>query len=153
MISQRFQPRRGFTLLEMLMALILLTVFALVAGEVFSNSMRALRTSSDNHNQLNSFENMLARLRQDAWTARSMRVNDPHQASLIDSSGQKITWSITPTGEFTRSAGADVCRWCKFDLPLAFAAHPVGLLLQQSPRPQESIILHSQFLAMERSRP
>ncbi|MFI5377859.1 MAG: prepilin-type N-terminal cleavage/methylation domain-containing protein [Tepidisphaerales bacterium] len=149
----RRRHRHGFTLLSLLIALVLLGVFALVAGEVFNNTMRAVRTSADIHNQLNSFEGLLARLREDAWAARSVQVENPQTAVLVDSAAQKIVWSIAGTGEFTRTAGADVCRWNKFDVPLVFAAHPSGLLLQQGTRADESIILQSQFLAMERSRP
>ncbi|MGA2500887.1 MAG: hypothetical protein ABSH20_24380 [Tepidisphaeraceae bacterium] len=137
----------------MLIALILLTVFALVAGEVFNNSIRAIRTSGEIHNQLNSFEGLLASLREDAWSARGVRVEDPHKAVLSGSAGQEIIWSITGTGEFVRTAGANVCRWRKLDVPLSFAAHPAGLLLQQGARPEDSLVLQSQFLAVERSRP
>ena len=153
MSTQPLPSRRGFTILGMILALVLLTVFVVITGEVFNNSMRALRTSGDIHNQLNSFEGLLSRLREDAWAARSVRVDDPRKVAIVDPSGQTITWSITPTGEFLRSAGTDVCRWRKFDMPLLFAAHPAGLLLQQGTRAEESIILQSQFLAAERGRP
>jgi hypothetical protein len=153
MIGSRLHSHRGFTLMMMMAALLLLTVFALIAGEVFNNSMRAIRTSGEIHNQLNSFEGLLARLREDAWVARSVRVDNPRKAVLAGSGGQEIIWNISGTGEFVRTAGADVCRWRKFDTPLVLAAHPAGMLLQQGDRPEESIVLQSQFLAVERSRP
>ena len=153
MIRSRVQSRRGFTIIGMLIALILLAVFALVAGEVFNNSMRAVRTSGEIHNQLNSYEGLLASLREDAWSARSVRVVDPRQAVMVAGGGREVIWSIASTGEFVRTAGADVCRWRKLDVSLSFAAHPAGLLLQQGARAEESIVLQSQFLAVERSRP
>ncbi len=153
-MSRRFSHHRsGFTMMLMLITLVLLGIFALIAGEVFNNSMRAIRTSSEIHNQLNSFEGLLASLREDAWSARSVRVEDPHKVILTGPARQEITWTIATTGEFVRTAGTDVCRWRKLDVPLNFAAHPAGLLLQQGTNPQEAIVLQSQFLAVERSRP
>ncbi len=133
----------GFTLMAMLVALLLLSVFAVIACEVFNNCMLAMRGAAQIQNQVNSYEGLLARLREDVWAAKSVRVMGMHQLAIVDSAGEELKWQIADSGELTRSDRSGVCRWRRLNVQLSFAPHPAGLLLKHGEEADQALVIWS----------
>ena len=110
----RRHPQRdgGFMLLEMFVALILLTAFALVATQLFTWSMRILREAPQAQQEMTRFETMLDTLRADVWSAERIEVLDDQHLRLHLTDSGAVEWSldrstITRSGEAPVEASGD----------------------------------------------
>jgi len=106
---RRRNGHRGFWLIELLMAIILLAVFGLVAGRLFHTTVLLSYHESDAQNAVASFESAMNALRADVWTAKSMDADDLTTLG-ITVSDRTIRWHVNGT-EISRSAGNVIDRW------------------------------------------
>jgi len=114
--------RRGFTLPELLVSLSLLAVFGLVAGRVFSSSMKTVYHSNQSHATLSQFDNSLSQLRRDVWDAQKVQAADSSHLQLTDGDGGSILWSVGAEGAVTREAGKQSAQWNNLPRDFNFAA-------------------------------
>jgi prepilin-type N-terminal cleavage/methylation domain-containing protein len=94
--------RRGFTMLEILMALIIVGLSLTIAGELFESTMRASQSAAESHNAASSLETAVAVLRNDVWGASAIDVAAAQGVTLKLAGGRSVTWTIAPDGILTR---------------------------------------------------
>ncbi len=82
--------RRAFTLIELLAAMILLAVFALIAGRLFQATFRLAQTSTQTQEAMATFDVAVATMRRDVWSAQSVRAEG--NALMI---GESVAWKIS----------------------------------------------------------
>lgn len=90
----RVRRRRGFTLTEMLCALILLTAFAVVGGRLFVATFHLSYNTAQSANAAASSETALNLLRSDVWEAKTIKSIDGQTVELTLGDGRVATWSI-----------------------------------------------------------
>jgi type II secretory pathway pseudopilin PulG len=106
--SERF---RGFLLIEMIAAIVLLTAFALVAAPLFNETMHVIERAPAAQDAMTRFESVSETLREDAWGARkfsevgtdSVRIDLPNEAA--------VRWQIDSNGDIERLQGGEQRRW------------------------------------------
>lgn len=95
--------RCGFTLLELLMSLVLLTAFALVAGKLTYQMIHLLREAPNAETRSTADARMLEVLRADVWSARDVGCF-PDRLVLVDPNyATPTTWQISADGTLTRT--------------------------------------------------
>lgn len=108
MTQRRRHP--GFLLIEIIIAMALLTVFALLATRLFVSSMRSIEQSGEQINLVIRFDGMLRALRGDIWSGTSIgRVT--HNALIVQTrDAGDVRWTIDPDGRITRSTDHEAPR-------------------------------------------
>jgi len=84
--------RRGFTLLELIMALGLMAAFMTASTRLFQVSFRTIRLTELSRNQAARLDHCLAELRRDVWAAQHASVSNTGELAL-EPEGRRITWS------------------------------------------------------------
>lgn len=98
--------RSAFVLTEILVALALLSAFALIASRLFTTSMRTIERSSAQLDTVVRFDGMLRALRDDVWNASQVLEVKADQLLLRSDDGE-TRWSIAGDGRVTRMSGAE----------------------------------------------
>ena len=102
MIYRSPNPRsRAFTITELLLALGMLSIFAIAATQVFYATFRAGNAAAASQDAAGTFDSAVSALRADVWMAGDIAAPDPATAKL----GQ-VTWKIDHA-RLTRDAGGD----------------------------------------------
>ena len=91
--SRRPSPRRGFTLTELLIVLILLGFVALAGGRLFNAAIRLGHDSAQTQNTAAAFDAMVSSLRADAWSAASIETDGGRAVIHPAGGGPGVTWS------------------------------------------------------------
>jgi prepilin-type N-terminal cleavage/methylation domain-containing protein len=102
MTHRRRTIRRAFTMTEILMALSLLTIFFAAAGEIFRSTVLLSSEAPQTSDRSAQIDSALYQLRRDVWNSPKISTPNPKSAEL-ESTGQKITWTIDQTGNLTRT--------------------------------------------------
>jgi len=100
----RSAARRGVMLLEMLIAIGMLAIFLVLAGKLFSTTLRLTHASHTATKDVALFESCVAALRRDAWSAAEMTAL-PHGGVRIRPGGRAgatIDWSADNDGALVR---------------------------------------------------
>ena len=106
-MSPRASTRRGFVLVEMLFAILLIGVVAVIAARLFASTVRVYRQTTEATTRLRAQQQWLATMREDAWAATEIEADDAATFALADGAAR---WSSD--GEWlTRSLDDDVRRW------------------------------------------
>ena len=92
-MSKSIRHPRAFTMVEMLLALILIGVFALSATKLFSATMKLSRNTAAAQNTAASFNSALAALRADVWRARKIETLD-RGIVILTLADMQVQWSI-----------------------------------------------------------
>jgi len=94
---------QGFTLLEVMLSLILMTMFAAVGTRLFTESMRIWKQSSDRQDDLARFDQAIAMFRADVWKATSLESNSSSQLICRSSADHQVKWSVADDGSLLRT--------------------------------------------------
>ncbi len=99
------RSRRGFNLVEMMVALGLMGIFLLLAGQVFVFTVGTFHRAGRHLNNMAISEAAFTRLRSDVWTANRLKV--VHQQTLLCEYGQGrrlrwVEWTVEPHGQIRR---------------------------------------------------
>jgi type II secretory pathway pseudopilin PulG len=143
------QPR-GFMMIEMLAALILLTAFALVATRVFTWSMRVTAEAPAAEGQVLLFDSMLEQLRADAWSGASVRTTDDRTVSVSDGA---VRWNVRDDGSVARRSGGETRTWLDMGARVRFEPDDAGLIVRVLDRrgnPSDRILLPSEVELLRR---
>ena len=96
---------RGFNLVEMMVALGLMGIFLLLAGQVFGFTVNTFHQTGRHLNNMAISEAAFERLRQDVWTARHLKVMHGRTVFLrlwagiqapLDSMDAGPQWPVVP---------------------------------------------------------
>jgi type II secretory pathway pseudopilin PulG len=125
----RQPPRRGgFMMFELLAAIILLGVFALVATRLFTWSMRVTAEAPQSEGQILLFDSMLEQLRDDAWTSANVRTIDERSIDVNDGA---IRWAVGADGSVTRtSTGGETRAWRAVGQRVRFEPDEAGVVVR-----------------------
>ena len=108
--SRSPRARRGIMLIEMLVALILLSAFAVVATRLFYASYKLSAQAAEAHDANGIADLALWHLRTDAWAATKIESTIPQTALLTMPDGVTVTWTIEGK-DLLRRAGNENDRW------------------------------------------
>jgi prepilin-type N-terminal cleavage/methylation domain-containing protein len=84
--------RRGFTVIELIMALGLMAAFMTASTRLFQVSFRTIRSTEMSRNQAARLDHCLAELRRDVWAAQRASISNTGELAL-ELEGRRITWS------------------------------------------------------------
>jgi type II secretory pathway pseudopilin PulG len=112
---KRAQCRRGgYLMIEMLLLLLILSVFALISARLFTSVMKLNYNASQAHTRTVRFDSAMRMLRADAWTASEMSAAN-QVVTLKMAEGGAVDWSVDKDGTIVRTSRAggkeDVLRW------------------------------------------
>jgi prepilin-type N-terminal cleavage/methylation domain-containing protein len=141
--------RRGFTLVEILFAMILISVFFAVAERVMHSVMIGFEQLPKAQDAIAVNNSVLQTLRSDVWNASAIEMKSDKSVLITNDSGSS-TWSIDADDIVRAGAGDATRRWLGAGKTVRFEADPVGLKL--SPKDVVPITIASQFL-IEKARP
>lgn len=149
----RAAGRRGFFLLEMMIVLALLAVFALIVTQLLMNASRLGWQAEADHDRILRLDAMTRRLRQDVWGAG--RVEPADGGIRLTISDSTVMWAVAGN-EVTRSVleGDQLRptdRWPDLGGRVSFApaAQGVDLALKDDKgQPREHVHLPSQVLLL-----
>jgi len=139
--------KQGYVITEMIVAVALIGVLALLVGELFIVSFNAMQKATRRDNLLHRTDAAIRILRQDTWSAEKITIDAPNAVHLSTSSGNQITWQLADDGTLIRTA-QQTQSWPDFP-PLHFSS--TGPLLTLTLH-AESLTLPSQPL-LQRSSP
>jgi prepilin-type N-terminal cleavage/methylation domain-containing protein len=147
--------RTGYTLLEVIIALGLLSAFAGAAGRLFVATINTTHESAQAQQTIAAMESMAICLRADAWDAGDFAVKDPQNVALSLSGNRRVSWSIHD-GAVTRTesgTGSDSTQRRWENLPaMEFASANGRALHLQSPgskdvQPMEMTLVSQRLIA------
>ena len=98
------QPHRGYFLIEMIILLAVIGIFALVAGKLLFTTMNAMAHTQGREETARRFDMAMDQLRADVWSAQLIEA-DGKSATLHDSDGQIVVWRNEPEAEDDGAAG------------------------------------------------
>jgi prepilin-type N-terminal cleavage/methylation domain-containing protein len=120
MSSRKCTNSRGFALIELMLVLGLLAVFAVVATRVIVISLKTMAQSGDQHDQIVRFESAMSSLRRDAWSARQISSADPQAVSITNADGT-VTWSIEKNALVRKSSNPQLMQRFELEAKLSFS--------------------------------
>jgi type II secretory pathway component PulJ len=97
---------RGFTTIELLIAISLFTALGLVAAYAFTGTMRLSHQTTSAQDTLARSERLLDALRRDVWSAAIIETSEPSQVRLTDGAGDVVAWAWDGQ-TLTRQSGED----------------------------------------------
>jgi prepilin-type N-terminal cleavage/methylation domain-containing protein len=96
--ARRIRAARGFMLVELMVVISLLAVFALVATKVLVLSINVPHEVGKKRDAIVRFDSVVTRLRDDVWTASAIQSPDPRTLEIHSNTGPAITWKIEENG-------------------------------------------------------
>ncbi len=94
--------RRGFTLFELLFAVSLLALLAVVVRPVLRWTVRSMSAPPATALRLDA---AVDDLRHDVWAATAVTAPSPHELSLVGPGARTVTWHVGPGDALRRSTG------------------------------------------------
>lgn len=101
---KKLRLHRGFMLIEMMLVLSLLAIFALAATRLMVLCIRVPKQVGQKRDQIVRFDLAMGRLRQDIWRASALRCIDVHTLQIQSPGDPDVTWEAR-NGQISRSAG------------------------------------------------
>ena len=99
--------RSGIMLIEMLMAIILLSAFLLISTQVFVATMKLNAEAGKVHTDSVRLDSALRTLRADVWAAKEMSSRDGAVVLKPSTGPQEIRWMVEKDGTLVRTATRD----------------------------------------------
>ena len=118
---------RGFMLIEMMLVLSLLAIFAVAATRLTVLCIRVPKQVGQKRDQIVRFDRAMARLQQDLWRASSVRCMDNHTLQLQSPGQPDVTWKAQ--GDQISRSMTDSSRAEQWSLgaEFSFSARPAGV--------------------------
>ena len=123
---KKLRSHRGFMLIEMMIVLSLLAIFAVAATQLMVLCIRVPKQVGQKRDQIVRFDLAMGRLRQDIWRANSLRCIDAHTLQIQSPGDQDVSWEAR-NGQISRSAGHSSTkeRW-SLGADVSFVSRPSG---------------------------
>jgi len=102
--------RRGFTLLETVTSLAILSSLAVVGTELLRTSLRVTHEAVAAQEMAARLSSAAGSLREDVWNAKAFSSNDNQSLHINPPQGSQINWSID-AGDLVREEGTEQRRW------------------------------------------
>ncbi|HMD55768.1 MAG TPA: hypothetical protein VKJ65_14575 [Phycisphaerae bacterium] len=98
-----FRSRGAFTIGEVLVWLALLSVFMLIAGQLFMFCIKAMADVDTHENNLALTNSMMQQLGRDVWTAHDCLLSDKRLVCDNGPNADLVQWVINANGDVTRN--------------------------------------------------
>jgi type II secretory pathway component PulJ len=150
--------RRGFTLTNMVFVIMILGVFALLAGEVINAVFKSMRQSAQQQDRRIVLDRMILSLRADVWGARAMSARRAGELRLEMADGATVLWQADQEQGVQRNPGASARegrQTYSAGLKVEFEPRPGGVLVRIEDaqlKQSEEIVLASQVMLAGGSR-
>jgi hypothetical protein len=138
----------AFTIGEVLISLILFTIFLTLAGQLFRSTILVGSASENLSNTSSRIDSALFQLRADVWNSKSIAVPTPQSVDLTLADGRQISWKIDPDqGVIRAEPNTRPQIWQTIGSDWTFSTDPISLTItDKSPAPTRLI---SQLLLAE----
>ena len=90
--GRALQHARGFSLLDMLVVIALLGVFAMIANGLFMGTFRVVGESKETMKQMSRFDEAVRLLNEDVQSAASITVEHPGRVVLVITGINQVVW-------------------------------------------------------------
>jgi prepilin-type N-terminal cleavage/methylation domain-containing protein len=151
----------GFSLIELAVVLILLSVFSLIAGKLFTGTFHVIDDSRQAMRDIGEFEYAIRMMRTDVWAAQSYELVSPDRVEIKTSDGVRVLWvkHLTVTDDTQvaelirteyRQGESSLSHPLTAPVGLGFAADTHGLRLTTD---TDTIVLTGVYLLLEEARP
>jgi len=123
---KKLRSHRGFMLIEMMIVLSLLAIFAVAATRLMVLCIRVPNQVGQKRDQIVRFDLAMGRLRQDIWRANSLRCIDAHTLQIQSPGDADVTWKAHD-GQISRSAAHSSTKeqW-NLGADVSFVSRPAG---------------------------
>ena len=123
---KKLHSHRGFMLIEMMIVLSLLAVFAVAATRLMVLCIRVPNQVGQKRDQIVRFDLAMSRLRQDIWRASTLRCIDAHTLQIQSHGDPDVTWEAR-NGQISRSAAHSSTKeqWI-LGAEISFVSQPAG---------------------------
>ena len=119
-------PSKGFSLIEILAAMSLLAVVALISTGLLRSTLQMSQAMANAHTLHSQYDHSMKQLRHDVWRSSSARVLESGQLALQTRDGL-ITWAYDPqTHSLTRVVGPTISTWRNLACTIRFETIPGG---------------------------
>ena len=102
--------RRGFTLIETVVSLIILANLAVLGTELLRTSFRVMNQSVASQELVTRLNSAIGQLRVDAWNAKSFSSTNDQSLHIETGQGAAVDWSVD-AGDLIRRAANGQRRW------------------------------------------
>ncbi|MCL2645534.1 MAG: type II secretion system GspH family protein [Phycisphaerales bacterium] len=158
--TAKYRQAHGYILTEMLIAVAIMGVLAVLVGDLFMISFGSMRKASSRDNLLYRMDAAIGSLRRDTWAAEKISMDAANHVDLKMPSGEQVSWRMSEKGVLSRTLqrkgeAAQNQTWP--ELPeIRFLLSSDGALLELSvrsaPGQDESLTLVSQSMLQGRKR-
>ncbi|MDQ3440400.1 MAG: hypothetical protein M3478_08645 [Planctomycetota bacterium] len=154
-IDPTARRRRGVMLLEMLITIGVIAIFLVVAGKLFTTTLRLTHASQSAAKDIAIFESCVAALRRDVWGAAEMTAPAEGGVLIKRGDGASVTWSAEGDGALVRrgvdETSAEVARrWPGMAAKVSLHPDAAGLVVRAAGDDDE-LRLISQVLVARRT--
>ena len=156
------EPRRGFSLVELLTVLVLLTAFALISARFFTATIKTTREARAAETAMLRFDQVVEALRRDVWSSRKIAEDPSGTEVQLQVADRTVRWRMrAEDGDLVRqvddrSEGTPQRRWVDLPFTLQFRGEEPALVITVQPRGDsraEQMHLVSQVLLLRGGRP
>ena len=105
--------RRGFFIIELLMATFVLGFFFLAATRLFTATMKVNQSAAETHTQTVRLETAIARLRKDVWSGKEISARDDG-VTVQGFDGSTAKWTVGKEAverRWTREGKTELLNW------------------------------------------
>lgn len=127
---------RGFVLVEMMFVIGLLSVVALIVGQLYFASVQTTQRVAAMQTAQTRFDQAVRRLRGDVWGALGCTSPDPHTLRIERPDGKAVEWSA---GQFLRRTSGEARQsWEELRTDLRFEVRGPVVVVVQDPAEGEA---------------
>jgi hypothetical protein len=119
-------------LMEILSVLAFASIFALIASQLFTQSMRVITSAPDEEGSIHRWESACQTLRRDAWNGTGFSMGNPTDVQIQSKGQAAIDWQITPEGDLLRRQGDTLSRWPGMGRDLAIQIDGPAIVLRSN---------------------
>ena len=132
-MKRRAIHRRGLMLVEMLIVIGILAAFILVAGKLFTTTLRMTQTSHESSADVAAYESFARVIRRDAWGAAEVSALPQGGIAIKRGDGVVINWLADDGGAVVRRTGDNrepELRWPGLGGKVRLVADPAGVVVR-----------------------
>jgi type II secretory pathway pseudopilin PulG len=105
--------RHGLTLIDMLIAIGLISIFSVLAVKLVATSMRVSNEATRTQDLSSRFDSAVSQLRRDVWGAAKLESPDGKSIQISRDGEPAISWKILDDGTISRVAPDVQQQWAK----------------------------------------
>ena len=159
-----FRSHSAFTIGEVLVWLALLSVFMLIAGQLFMFCIKAMADVDTHENNLALTNSAMQQLGRDVWTAHDCLLSDKRLVCDNGPNADLVQWVINSNGDVTRTVVSLIrynmqtyprpdltTTWPRLGTDMHFVASPLAVDVHSIANGQDSVVTFPETFKFYRS--